>query len=42
MKRREQLATGDYTVGRYAALYGMDYQGMATNKTEVQELAKKL
>lgn len=39
---KEQLAAGDYTTSRYAMLYGMDYQGMATNKTEVQELAKKL
>lgn len=39
---KEQLAAGDYTTGRYAALYGMDYQGMATNKTEAQKLAKKI
>ncbi len=39
---QEQLAAGDYTVGRYAMLYGMDYQGMATNKTEAQKLAENL
>lgn len=39
---REQLAAGDYTIGRYAMLYGMDYQGMATNRTEAQRLAKKM
>ena len=39
---KEQLAAGDYTTGRYALLYGMDYQGMATNKKEVQELAKRI
>lgn len=39
---KEQLAAGDYTTGRYAMLYGMDYQGMAANKTEAQKLAKKL
>lgn len=39
---KEQLAAGDYTVGRYAMLYGMDYQGMATNKAEAQKLAKNL
>lgn len=39
---REQLAAGDYTIGRYAMLYGMDYQGMATNRTEAQKLAKKM
>lgn len=39
---KEQLAAGDYTTGRYAMLYGMDYQGMATNITEAQKLAKKI
>lgn len=39
---KEQMAAGNYTVGRYAALYGMDYQGMVTNKTEAQKLAKKI
>ena len=39
---KEQLAAGDYTTGRYAMLYGMDYQGMATNKKEAQELAKRV
>lgn len=39
---KEQLAAGDYTTGRYAMLYGMDYQGMATNKAEAQKLAKRI
>lgn len=39
---KEQLAAGDFTLGRYALLYGLDYQGMATNKAEAQELAKKI
>lgn len=39
---KEQLAAGDYTVGRYALLYGMDYQGMVANKTGTQKLAKIL
>lgn len=39
---KEQMAAGNYTVGRYAALYGMDYQGMVTNKTEAQKLANKI
>ena len=39
---KEQMAAGDYTVGRYAMLYGMEYQGMATGRKEAQELAKKL
>ena len=39
---KEQLAAGDYTAGRYAGLYGFDYQGMATNKKEAQKLSGKL
>jgi Multimeric flavodoxin WrbA len=39
---KEQMAAGDYTVGRYAGLYGFNYQGMATNKKEAQELAKRI
>lgn len=39
---KEQLAAGDYTVGRYAKLYGFDYQGMAANNKEAQELSGKL
>ena len=29
---KEQLAAGDYTTGRYALIYGMDYQGMEIKK----------
>ena len=36
------LAAGDYTAGRYAGLYGFDYQGMVTNKKEAQKLSGKL
>lgn len=39
---KEQLAAGEYTASRYGMLYGMDYQGMATNKAEAQKLAGKL
>ncbi len=39
---KEQLAAGDYTVGRYAKLYGFDYQGMVTNKKEAQKLSEQL
>ncbi len=39
---KDQLAAGDYTIGRYAMLYGMDYQGMATNKAEAQKLAQNI
>lgn len=39
---KEQLAAGDYTVGRYAKLYGFDYQGMAVGKKEAQKLSGQL
>lgn len=35
----EQLAAGSYTMSRFAALYGMDYQGMASNPREAAALA---
>ena len=38
----EQLAAGDYTMSRYAALYGLDYKGMVTNHKEAEKLAKDL
>ena len=39
---KEQLAAGDYTMGRYAALYGLDYKGMVTNYREAEKLAKDI
>ncbi len=36
---KEQLAAGDYTMGRYAGLYGMEYMGMATTAQEAAKLA---
>lgn len=39
---KEQLAAGDYTVGRYAKLYGFDYQGMAASKKEAVKLSERL
>lgn len=39
---KEQLAAGDYTMGRYAALYGLDYKGMVTNYQEAEKLAKDI
>lgn len=36
------LEAGDYTMNRFAALYGMTYGGMATNQREAQTLAKTL
>lgn len=39
---KEQLAAGDYTMGRYAALYGLEYKGMVTNQREAEKLAKDI
>lgn len=38
---KEILEFGEYTMSRFAGIYGMDYMGMASNSEEVQELAKK-
>lgn len=34
------LEAGEYTMKRFAALYGMNYVGMVTNKKEAKELSK--
>lgn len=36
------LDAGEYTMKRFAALYGMQYGGMATNRNEAIKLAKTL
>ena len=36
------LDRGEYTMSRFAALYGADYMGMATNEREARELGKTL
>ena len=36
------LEAGEYTMKRFAALYGMTYGGMATNKAEAQKLSKEV
>lgn len=36
------LEKGDYTMGRFAIIYGMDYLGMATNAEEATLLADKI
>lgn len=36
------LEAGEYTMKRFAGLYGLEYKGMATNKTEAEKLAEKL
>ena len=36
------LEAGDYTMKRFAGLYGMDYAGMAVTKAEAEKLGKSL
>ncbi|MCD8104811.1 MAG: NAD(P)H-dependent oxidoreductase [Lachnospiraceae bacterium] len=36
------LEAGEYTMERFAGLYGMEYAGMATDRKQAQELAKAL
>ena len=35
---KEQLNAGNYTMKRYAILYGFKYQGMITDKSEAQKM----
>lgn len=36
------METGEYTMKRFATLYGMEYAGMATNKNEAEKLGKSI
>lgn len=36
------LEAGEYTMKRFARLYGMNYRGMATDKTEAVKLGKNI
>lgn len=36
------LEAGEYTMKRFAGLYGMKYTGMVTNKTEADKMSKQL
>ena len=36
------LEAGEYTMKRFAGLYGMKYRGMATDKTEAMKLSKSI
>ena len=36
------LEAGDYTMKRFAGLYGMTYGGMVTNKNEATKLGKNI
>ncbi len=37
-----QLKAGDYTMGRYAALYGFHYNGMITNMDEAEKASNTI
>ena len=39
---KEQLNAGNYTMERYAILYGFKYQGMITDKSEAQKMNNNL
>ena len=39
---KEQLNAGNYTMKRYAILYGFKYQGMITDKSEAQKMNNNL
>lgn len=36
------IEDGEYTVSRFAGMYGFSYEGMATSKSEVEHLREKL
>lgn len=36
------LEAGEYTMSRYAGLYGMEYVGMATNSKEAKALSERI
>ena len=36
------LEKGEYTIGRFAKMYGLEYVGMASNASEAQALAGKI
>ena len=39
---KDMLERGNYTVSRFAALYGAQYMGMATNAAEARKLSRQL
>ncbi|MPM81099.1 hypothetical protein SDC9_128151 [bioreactor metagenome] len=39
---KKMLEFGEYTMSRFAGLYGMTYLGMATNSTEAGKLSETL
>lgn len=36
------LEKAEYTMSRFARMYGMEYVGMATNRKEAEKIAKNL
>ena len=40
--RKWMMEAGEYTMKRFAALYGLDYLGMATNAAEAAALSERL
>lgn len=36
------MEAGEFTMSRFAGLYGLDYQGMATNRSEAKMLSPKI
>lgn len=36
------MEAGEYTMSRFAGLYGLTYEGMVTNKSEADKLSDKL
>lgn len=36
------MEAGEYTMSRFAKLYGFAYEGMATNKGEAEKLGKRI
>ncbi len=39
---QEMLDRGDFTISRFASLYGAEYLGMATSSPEARELSQRL
>ncbi|MGI6230180.1 MAG: flavodoxin family protein [Tractidigestivibacter sp.] len=37
---QQQLAAGEFTMSRYAALYGMQYMGMVTTPADIAKVAR--
>lgn len=38
----DMLKWGEYTMNRFASLYGMDYEGMASTSAEARKLGARL